>query len=65
MPLENPNLSEKAKADLENQLKILQAGEAEEEKELQESRKMGKQILNKVMTRKTLSFDKLFRSVVN
>ena len=65
MALENPNLSEKAKADLENQLKVLQAGEAEEEKELQESRKMGKQILNKVMTRKTLSFDKLFRSVVN
>jgi hypothetical protein len=43
----------------------MERSESEEEKELQESRKMGKQILNKVMTRKTLSFDKLFRSVVN
>ena len=39
--------------------------ESEEEKELQESRKIAKQTLNKVMTRKTLSFDKLFESVVN
>lgn len=38
-------------------------GESEEIKE--ESRKIGKQILNTVMTKKTLSFDKLYARVIN
>jgi hypothetical protein len=67
--LKNPDLSDKQREIINRRLKELERGmersESEEEKELQESRKMGKQILNKVMTRKTLSFDKLFRSVVN
>lgn len=63
--LKKPNLSDKERKNIQDQLNAIEASESEEEKELQESRKMGKQILNKVMTRKTLSFDKLFRSVVN
>jgi hypothetical protein len=63
--LKKPTLSDKERKNIQDQLNAIEAGESEEEKELQESRKMGKQILNKVMTRKTLSFDKLFRSVVN
>ena len=63
--LKNPKLSDAARKDIQDQLDAMERGESEEEKELQESRKMGNQILNKVMTRKTLSFDKLFRSVVN
>lgn len=63
--LKNPKLSDAARKDIQDQLNAMERGESEEEKELQESRKMGKQILNTVMTRKTLSFDKLFRSVVN
>lgn len=63
--LKNPKLSDAARKEIQDQLNSLEACESEEEKELQESRKMGNQILNKVMTRKTLSFDKLFRSVVN
>lgn len=63
--LKNPKLSDAARKNIQNQLNAIEASESEEEKELQESRKMGKQILNTVMTRKTLSFDKLFRSVVN
>jgi hypothetical protein len=63
--LKNPKLSDAARKEIQDQLNSLEASESEEEKELQESRKMGNQILNKVMTRKTLSFDKLFRSVVN
>jgi hypothetical protein len=63
--LKKPNLSDEQRKNIQDQLDAMEAGESEEEKELQESRKMGKQILNTVMTRKTLSFDKLFRSVVN
>lgn len=63
--LKNPKLSEEQRKNIQDQLNSIEASESEEEKELQESRKMGKQILNTVMTRKTLSFDKLFRSVVN
>lgn len=63
--LKKPNLSDTERKNIQDQLNAIEASESEEEKELQESRKMGKQILNKVMTRKTLSFDKLFRSVVN
>lgn len=63
--LKKPNLSEEQRKNIQDQLNAIEAGESEEEKELQESRKIGKQILNTVMTRKTLSFDKLFKSVVN
>ena len=63
--LKNPKLSDAQRKNIQDQLNSIEASESEEEKELQESRKMGKQILNTVMTRKTLSFDKLFRSVVN
>lgn len=63
--LKKPNLSEEQRKNIQDQLNAMEAGESEEEKELQESRKIGKQILNTVMTRKTLSFDKLFKSVVN
>lgn len=63
--LKNRKLSDAARKNIQDQLNSQEAVESEEEKELQESRKMGKQILNTVMTRKTLSFDKLFRSVVN
>lgn len=63
--LKKPNLSDAQRKNIQDQLDAMEAGESEEEKELQESRKIGKQILNTVMTRKTLSFDKLFKSVVN
>lgn len=63
--LKKPNLSEEQRKNIQDQLNAMEAGESEEEKELHESRKIGKQILNTVMTRKTLSFDKLFKSVVN
>lgn len=60
-----PNISEEEKKKLQKQINALVSTEDEEEKEIQESRKIGNQILNNVMTRKTLSFDKLFRSVIN
>lgn len=63
--LKKPNLSDKERKKIQKQLNAIEASESEEEKELQESRKIANQTLNKVMTRKTLSFDKLFRSVVN
>lgn len=66
--LKNPSLSDSDRKKIEEELNTLRKsmqGEEAEEKEIQESRKIGKQILNTVMTRKTLSFDKLFRSVVN
>jgi hypothetical protein len=63
--LKKPNISDKERKNIQDQLNAMEASESEEEKELQESRKIAKQTLNKVMTRKTLSFDKLFKSVVN
>lgn len=63
--LKKPNLSDKERKNIQDKLNAMEAGESEEEKELQESRKIANQTLNKVMTRKTLSFDKLFKSVVN
>jgi hypothetical protein len=63
--LKKPNLSDKERKNIQDKLNSMEACESEEEKELQESRKIANQTLNKVMTRKTLSFDKLFKSVVN
>jgi hypothetical protein len=66
--LENPDLTAEQKESLEKKKKeielMLQSEEGEENIK-EESIKNGKEILNNIMTRKTLSFDKLYKSVLN
>jgi hypothetical protein len=60
--LRNPNLSERAKKQIERQI-ALTAG-IEDEENIQESKKIAKNVLNRIMTRKKSTFDKLFESVI-
>jgi|LakMenE18May11ns_1017448.scaffolds.fasta_scaffold9959608_24 hypothetical protein len=66
--LENPDLTAEQRESLEKKKKeielMLQSEEGEENIK-EESIKSGKEILNNIMTKKTLSFDKLYKSVLN
>lgn len=66
--LKNSNLTDEQKKSLESQKKKLELEMQTEEGEeniQEDTRKNAKQILNNIMTRKTLSFDKLYKSVLN